>query len=95
MRIQVASLFDNKTNPEHRAVQKFSVFLTFPVTTCVLKLPSHITAPPRSSITCITKKQNKLALKNLIHLIRQDGCAMMSMLDYAKQDKQAGFTFVR
>lgn len=40
-----------KTHPEHKAVQKLRVFLTFPVTTCVLALPSDITIPPRVSIT--------------------------------------------
>lgn len=37
------------TNPEHRAVQKFRVLLAFPVITCVVALPSEVTAPPRSS----------------------------------------------
>ena len=41
------------TDPEQRAVKKFRVFLTFPVTTCVLVLPSEVTAPPRFSITYI------------------------------------------
>jgi hypothetical protein len=40
-----------KTNPEDKAVQKFKVVLTFPVTTWVLTLPSGVTAPPRVSIT--------------------------------------------
>lgn len=48
-------MITDKTNPEHRAVQKFSVFLNFPVTTCVHKLPLEITAPPRSSITYVKK----------------------------------------
>lgn len=44
-----------KAYPEQRAVQKFSVFLTFPVTTCVLMLPSKVGEPPRFSITYIKK----------------------------------------
>lgn len=42
-----------KTNPEQRAVQKFRVFLTFPVTTWELILPSQVTTPPKFSITYI------------------------------------------
>jgi len=36
------------TDPEHKATQKFSVLLAFPVITCVLALPSHVTEPPSS-----------------------------------------------
>lgn len=36
-------------------MQKFRVFLTFPVTTCELKIPSLVTTPPKFSITYIKK----------------------------------------
>lgn len=48
----------NKTDPEQRAVQKFKVFLTFPVTTCVQRLPSAVTVPLRSSITYTQDERN-------------------------------------
>ena len=41
------------TDPQQRAVKKFRVFLTFPVTTCVLVIPSEVTAPLSFSITYI------------------------------------------
>lgn len=47
---------DDITNPEQRAVQKFKVFLTLPVITCVVMHPSEVTVPPRDSMTYLYEK---------------------------------------
>lgn len=77
------------TDPEHKALQKFNVFLTFPVTTCVHSLPSEVTNPPRSSIICASTIKCQQCGRRLCHIALSSFSQLIVLLTNFRKDLTA------